>query len=646
VARFRARVQQELGAQGLEFNDAFLDDVLAALRAGVYPPAARHVRHAHAQAHGVYRRASGAEVTALVREFGLLRDCLFELLEEQHLAPALRELRILDECVSAAVTDAVAAYVAASEQALRESGALLQALLDRAPVAIYVKDREGRYTLVNAHFCSALQVTREQTLGHTDHELFSPAQAEAVRANDAQVLRENAALEREEVVRHRDGPHTYLTIKFPIPGEDGHPEAVGGISTDLTERKRAEDARAFFIEAGRALAESLDFEVTLKTLARLAVERLADFCMLDLLGEDGQLHRLEVASRDPALTELIERTRAYPPRMGSGHPVARVVETGRPLAVAAITPAWLDASASDAEHRATLEALAPRSAVVAPLVAHGRTLGVVNLASRDPERCYGPDELALVQAVADRAAVALANARLYRQAQEAVRTREDVLAIVSHDLKSPLGVVGMTAGQLLRHAGADERGRRTARYAQTIQRSAERMSRLIRDLLDVASIESGTLGLEPRRQEAAALLHEVVEALAPLAQDKGLRLLVAATGDPLHVHADRERVIQVLSNVVGNALKYAPAGSHVALRCERLDGTVRFEVHDEGPGIDAEQLPHIFERFWKAGPARGTGLGLFICRGIVEGHGGRIWAQSAPGHGTRVFFTLPLYPEA
>nr|WP_228531220.1 MULTISPECIES: ATP-binding protein [Myxococcaceae] len=535
---------------------------------------------------------------------------------------------------------------------MRESSTLLEGILDRAPAAIYVKDLAGRYTLVNAHFLQRLGLTREQALGHTDHELVARAQADAVRGNDLEVLARNAPLEREELVGSEDGPHTYLSLKFPLPGPPALPTAVCGISTDLTERKRAEDTQDFFVLVGRALADSIDYEATLKTIAQLAVSRLADFCMLDLLGEDGQLHRLEVASRDPALAELMERTRPYPPRMGSGHPVARVVETGTPLVASPITPDWLDASAADAEHRAALQALAPRAAVVAPLVAQGRTLGVINLATRDPNRHFGPRELELVQGVADRAAVALANARLYREAQEAVRTREDVLAIVSHDLKNPLGVVGMTAGQLLRHAGTDEAGRRTARYAQTIQRSTNRMSRLISDLLDLASIESGTLALAPRAEDPRALLHEAVEALAPLAADKGIALQVdGAPGGGVPAapaRADRERVLQVLGNIVGNALKFSPAGSEVLLRAEPDGPFVRFSVQDAGPGIGPDELPHIFDRFWKAGRSatRGTGLGLFICRGIVEGHGGRIWAQSTPGQGTLVLFTLPMCPPS
>ena len=650
--RFLARRALELGEQphGLDgssherFVSEFVDDVLAALRAGIFPPAYRRMRYAHARAHGAFRREGGVQLAALIREYGLLRDCLFALLEEQGVAPSVREVRILDECVNVGSGDAVNAYVAQSEAALRESGALLQAIVDEAPVAIYVKDLEGRYTLVNAYFCEVLGVTREQSLGHTDLDLVSPAQAEAVRANDRRALELGAPLESEEVVQQADGPHTYISLKFPLPAVEGSPAGVCGISTDLTERKRAEDVQAFFVQAGRALAESLDYETTLHTIARLSVERLADYCMLDLLGDDGQLHRAELACRDPAFTALLERTRPYPPRLGSGSPVSRVLESGRATVVSPITPAWLDASAADAEHRAALEALAPHTAVIAPLVAQGRVLGVINLASRDPQRLYGARELELVQGVADRAAAALANAHLYRQAKEAVRLREDVLAIVSHDLKSPLGVVAMTAGQLLRHAGQDEPGRRARRYAQTIRRSAERMARLISDLLDLASLESGTLALSPRPEDADGLLQEAVEMLAPLAGDKDIGLRVVELARPLHVQADRERILQVLGNIVGNALKFSAPGTTVTLRAVPAEGAVRFEVQDAGPGIPPDELPHIFERFWKAGRSatRGTGLGLFICRGIVEGHGGRIGADSEVGKGACVFFTLPL----
>jgi signal transduction histidine kinase len=233
--------------------------------------------------------------------------------------------------------------------------------------------------------------------------------------------------------------------------------------------------------------------------------------------------------------------------------------------------------------------------------------------------------------------------RLAREAQRAVRSRDDLLATVSHDLRSPLGTIAMAAGMLRRAADGGLEASAVARHTAAIERSVQRMDGLIRDLLDIASIESGHLSVEFEPVRTGDLLHEAIELLESVAIEKGLRLEAAITADLL-AQCDRGRLLQVFGNLVGNAIKFTPAGGSIVIRVERPGHRIRFSVSDTGPGIAPEQLPLVFDRFWKAEETAraGTGLGLAICKGIVEQHGGRIWVESRLGEGTTFFFTIPV----
>ena len=227
---------------------------------------------------------------------------------------------------------------------------------------------------------------------------------------------------------------------------------------------------------------------------------------------------------------------------------------------------------------------------------------------------------------------------------EAVRLRDEVLGIVSHDLRNPVHTVSLSSGFLLEIIPDDGQQNTLRKQLGIIRRAAEQMDHLIRDLLDVASIASGRLSVERHPHEAALLVRSACEALQPLVEAKGLRLKTHTPAEALSVCVDADRILQLFSNLVGNAIKFTPEGGQITLSLEAADKEVRFAVADTGAGIPAEQLPHIFEQFWQARRAgrHGAGLGLAIARGIVEAHGGRIGVESEVGKGTKFFFTVPL----
>jgi signal transduction histidine kinase len=234
-------------------------------------------------------------------------------------------------------------------------------------------------------------------------------------------------------------------------------------------------------------------------------------------------------------------------------------------------------------------------------------------------------------------------ARLYRESRAAVQARDEVLSIVSHDLRNPVNTIMLSAGHMLELGDALDMGV-ARRHLVIVKRQAEQMNRMIQDLLDVARIEAGRLPLSEHREDPARLVRDACESLTELASQNGIRLESDASAELPAVCADRDRVLQVFGNLIGNALRFTEPGGIVRVSAAEGDGVVEFAVSDSGAGIAAEDLPHLFERFYQARSAEpgGAGLGLAIVKGIVETHGGRVAAESTLGAGSTFRFTIPL----
>jgi signal transduction histidine kinase len=246
-------------------------------------------------------------------------------------------------------------------------------------------------------------------------------------------------------------------------------------------------------------------------------------------------------------------------------------------------------------------------------------------------------------AVAALTALILAALVAERWRTEVLRRREDLLAMVSHDLKNPLTAIEVASCSLEKQLSPDQCRGRAGQQVSTIRRSAQRMSALIRDLLELAAAEAGRLVIHAERHDAAALLTEAIEMMQPLAAQKSLRLSPERPNEPLMVLCDRERILEVLSNLIGNAIKFGPERSTVAITARACGNDAWFSVTDTGPGIPPEQLSYIFDRFWHRAqsPWGGFGLGLAITKKLIEAHGKKVWVQSRAGAGSTFFFSLP-----
>jgi signal transduction histidine kinase len=281
-----------------------------------------------------------------------------------------------------------------------------------------------------------------------------------------------------------------------------------------------------------------------------------------------------------------------------------------------------------------------------PLFARGRVFGsLLFVATTDSDRHYRDHDVKIAREVARRAALAVDHAILYQTAERARRMREQVLAMVSHDLKNPLNTVMLAADFMINElVPADEEHRVQRSQLQAINRATHRMHRLIRDLLDASAAEAGHLTVVPAPHETYAILEEVREALGPLAAAKEIDFRIDAPAQLPLLQVDRDRLLQVLVNLGGNAIKFTGACGQVRLRVRVRDDGMEFRVTDSGPGIAPHDLPHVFDLFWQAPETAklGTGLGLPISKGIVEAHGGRIEARSVVGKGSSFRFTIPL----
>jgi signal transduction histidine kinase len=368
---------------------------------------------------------------------------------------------------------------------------------------------------------------------------------------------------------------------------------------------------------------------------------MADYCALDMIDGDDFI-RIGEAHVDKSKTNLVNEMSSFPKSvLTEHHPMMRVIATGHPVLEVQVTPELIQASFAHEAQRQTVRALAPISYICVPLLASGKPLGVLTLATSSSGRRYDMADLALAADLARRAALVVEHARLFHEAEQATRARDEILAVVAHDLRNPLNTVMMAAGIMLETSSAERPQER--RQVEIVRRAADRMNRMIQDLLDVKRMESGRLALEPKPEQPVTLVCDTIEMLRPLAEGSSLRLESHVAADLPLVRADATRISQVLSNLVGNAVKFTPRGGLVSIAAEKVDGEVRFAVIDTGPGIPAEQLPHIFGRFWQAKSAdrRGIGLGLAIAKGIVEAHRGRIWVESSVGLGSTFYFTLP-----
>ncbi|WP_143177295.1 sensor histidine kinase [Cystobacter ferrugineus] len=534
----------------------------------------------------------------------------------------------------------------AAERAASE--ARYSGIVSLAADAIITVDEAQRITLFNAGAETIFGYQAAEVLGRPLDVLMP----ERLRERHHQFLRtfvEKGLAARRIGERQRVHGLRKSGEEFPIDAAISSLEVEGKrtltvILRDISEQKRVEEEQRFLVSAGELLSStSLDSERTLSRVAQLAVERLADWCLVCLCDE-GRVRLSEVVHRDPAQWQTASLLRGFPLDSRRAFLAREVLVQRKPLLQSHVSAEQLAALAQSDDHLLLLRRLNVRSFMAVPLMANERLLGTLTFISSDSGHVYTPRDLEFAEQLGRYSSLALENARLYQSARDATLARDKILGVVAHDLRSPLQSILLALPMLQRRApvpgGVNDE--RQGKLLERLSTSAHRMNRMIEDLLDVARVEAGQLSIRASPQPTEPLLHEALETVRPQAQQ--IQLVLEPPGSLPPVLADRDRLLQVFSNLLGNALKFTPSGGEVRVGAHAKDGQVVFFVKDTGPGLTAEARQHLFERFWQAnhGDRRGAGLGLSIVKDIIEAHGGRIHVESEQGQGSSFFFSVPI----
>ena len=408
---------------------------------------------------------------------------------------------------------------------------------------------------------------------------------------------------------------------------------------------RARGRATFLAEAGTALSASLDYVTTLKAVARLAVPAIADWCSVDILGDNGQLQRLAVTHVDPEKIELALRLEEkYPADPTSPGGVHEVLRTGRPTFMAHIPSELVAASARNDEHRQLLSDLQLTSYMCVPMLAQGKAFGVITFLSAESKREYSELDLAFARELANRASLAVENARSYERATHASQLKDEFLATLSHELRTPLNSV-LGYARMMRSGMLPED--KTKHAIEVIERNGTALKQIIEDVLDVSRIVSGRLRLNVETLDLPLILNDSVATVMPAADAKGVRIETMIDPSASAVSGDRDRLQQIVWNLLSNAIKFTPRGGKVQLRLQAVNSHVEIVVSDTGQGITPEFLPLVFERFRQSDATfsrehGGLGLGLAIAKELAELHGGTVRAMSdGPGRGATFTLQLP-----
>jgi PAS domain S-box-containing protein len=558
--------------------------------------------------------------------------------QSPRVASSVAEVNLVSETIAAAGTERLQA-----ESAVAQAKQALEALIEAAPIAIVVVDREG----VAHHWNRAA----EETFGWTAGEVigkripFVPSdRRHEFHGNIEQTLAGRPVTGLESERERKDGtrvPVRLFTARLRDPR--GESNQIIGLLEDVTERKKAEARSSFLSDAAVVLSSSLDYARVLTALAKLAVPRLADMCAVDVKGDDGAIRRVALVHVDPVKEATARELRD---RYGFTDQsiVAEVFRSAKPQLLAEVPDAVLARNARNSEHLALLRTLGIRSAIVVPLVARGAVLGVITLIATE-QRTYQAGDLVLANELAERAASAVDNARLYRAAQDANAAKDQFLATLSHELRTPLNAVYGWARMLRAEQMQPEM---TQRALLAIERNAEAQVQLIEDLLDVSRIITGKMRLDTQLLDVAAVISAALDSIRPAADAKEIRIHAVLDPSAGAVTGDPARLQQVVWNLLSNAVKFTPKHGRVEVQLRRINSHVEITVGDTGEGIRADMLPVIFERFRQADSSstrvhQGLGIGLALVRHFVELHGGTVSAESAgDGAGATFRVKLPL----
>jgi signal transduction histidine kinase/ActR/RegA family two-component response regulator len=416
----------------------------------------------------------------------------------------------------------------------------------------------------------------------------------------------------------------------------------------LADLRESEAKSRFLAEASAALAAIVDYESTLRSVARLAVPYFADWCTVDMIDPNGSLRRVAIAHADPEKVRLAHELHArFPPKPTDTQGIAAVLRTGQPDFGPDVQEDVLAELIDDPDLLHIIRQLGLKSYIGVPLKLRDQTLGVISFIIAESDRRYDADDLVLAEDLAHRASVAIENARLYRELKEAGKRKDVFLATLAHELRNPLAPIRNSVFVLNRIGLGSPQAQKSR---EVIERQVNQMTRLVDDLLDISRISRGKIELRKQLVQLVDIVNGAVETSRPLLDERGHELTVSLPAEPITLDADPTRLEQALANLLNNSAKYTEQGGRVSIDAA-LDGDmVMIRVRDSGIGIAADVLPTVCEIFVQGDHAKdraqgGLGIGLSLVRSLVQMHGGSVSARSdGPGTGSEFTIRLPVAP--
>ncbi|MCU1277766.1 MAG: Chemotaxis protein methyltransferase CheR [bacterium] len=539
-----------------------------------------------------------------------------------------------------------------AEDLSAQAASLLRATLEATTDGILVVDNVGRIVDHNLRFGEMWSIPADVLAARDDARALSVV-VEQLRDPDGFLAKVRALYAEpgaisHDVIEFRDGR---------IFERDSRPQIVDGVSVgrvwsfrDVSAERRATRRATFLAAASKILAGPLEDVTPLDVIARLTVPWLCDWCNILLIDDDGHVSTAAAYHHDASKIELLRQLK--PDMRFKDRAVARVIATGEPSIDNQITDAQLEGPLESAtvsvgtrEQLEMLRTLGLRARLAVPLRARGQIIGAMVFASTDAERHFDNDDLTLAMDLAQRAALAIDNHRLYQSSKQAVALRDEFLSVASHELRTPVTSLQLAVQSALT-VGPEAPPGFLRHSLESAERQTRRLGRLVDALLDVSRIQAGRLELMREPTDLAAVVHEVVSLLAEDARRAGCEVSVEApSGDtPVVGNWDKVRLEQVVTNLLSNAIKYG-AGASIAISISAGGGRARLAVRDRGIGVDPAERGRIFERFERAVSSKhygGLGLGLYIVRRIVDAHDGAIAVESAAGAGSQFIVELPL----
>ncbi|OUL35801.1 PAS domain S-box protein [Nostoc sp. 106C] len=540
----------------------------------------------------------------------------------------------------------------------------LATIFETSPVGIALLDAEQRFIALNEALAEINGLTREQHLGYSIPELFGQSDPNLVKIfheiyttgnpfispNFTFKVPGRSDVSRQAATRLRF-PGYYNVYYLPTTNSNHQVKEVLVYVLDVTEQVCLERSQRFLAEASAVLASSLDYQTTLERVAQLAVAELADWCTVHMIAEDGSIEQIAVAHIDPAKLEWADQIRQkYPLDPNAQRGAALTLRTGESDIIPDIPDELLVQAARDPEHLEILRQVGFKSVMTVPLKTQARILGVITFISAESGQRYNQSNLQLAQELARRASLAIDNAQLYLLAQRdrakaeaANRIKDEFLAVLSHELRSPLNpILGWT--KMLRGKRLD--AAKTDLALETIERNAKLQAQLIEDLLDVSRILQGKMTLNVAPVNLAAIIEAALETVRLSAEAKSIHIQTKFNSISGSVSGDANRLQQVVWNLLSNAVKFTPSEGRVEVQLEQVGMYAQIQVKDTGIGITPEFLPHVFEYFRQEDSTRtrkfgGLGLGLAIVRHLTELHGGTVHADSS-GQNLGATFTVRL----